>query len=83
MRTSAAFLFFILPCIAQEQVDLKTIDQIKAEAIDRSKVKDHLYQLTEVHGPRLTGSPEFEDAAKWAVEQLKQYGLQYVHTEMW
>jgi carboxypeptidase Q len=83
MRAVLALLLAFIPGTAQEQVDLKIVDQIKSEAIDRSKVMDHLYQLTEVHGPRLTGSPEFEDAAKWAMAQLKEYGLQNVHTEKW
>lgn len=42
-----------------------------------------LRNLSDVHGPRLTGSPEFEDAARWAMGQLNSYGLQKVHLEKW
>ena len=36
---------------------------------------DHLFFLTDVHGPRLTGSPAFQAAADWAVQRLSEYGL--------
>ena len=59
------------------------VDRIKTEAFDHSKVMDHLYQITEVHGPRLTWSSGFEDAANWAAANLKQMGLENVHFEKW
>jgi hypothetical protein len=68
---------------SQEAVDLGTVDRIKAEAFQRSEVMEHLRNLTDVHGPRLTGSPQFEEAAKWAVEQLTAYGVGNVHLERW
>jgi len=77
------FLFLAIPLLAQDKVDLGVIDRIKAEAFDNSKVMDHLYQLTEVHGPRLTWSAGFLDAANWASEELKRMGLENVHFEKW
>ena len=35
---------------------------------------EHLSYLTDLYGPRLTGSPEFHQAADWAMSQLKEYG---------
>lgn len=67
----------------QEPVDLAALDRIKSEAFARSEVMEHLRNLTDVHGPRLTGSPEFEEAAKWASERLTSYGLSNVHVERW
>jgi carboxypeptidase Q len=69
--------------LSQETVDLGVIDRIKDEAFARSEVMDHLRNLTDVHGPRLTGSPQFEEAAKWAAERLTAYGLSDVHIERW
>jgi len=83
MRIAFAFLFLLLPVYGQEPVDLSMVDRIKTEAFDRSKVMDTLYQITDLRGPRLTGSPEFDDAAQWTVERLKQYGLANVHLEHW
>ena len=69
--------------LSQEPVDLGVVDRIKDEAFARSEVMDHLRNLTDVHGPRLTGSPEFEEAAQWAVERLSEYGVSNVHVERW
>ena len=73
----------ILPALGQDRPDLSVIDRIKTEAFDRSKVMDTLYQITEVRGPRLTASPQFDNAAAWTVSQLREYGLQNVHLEKW
>jgi hypothetical protein len=73
----------LFPLAAQDPADLKVVDRIKSEAFERSKVMDHLYYLTDVYGPRLTGSPEFEQAAKWAMERLESFGVTNVHMEKW
>jgi carboxypeptidase Q len=83
MRTAALLLLFALPGLAQERVDLGVVDRIKTEAFDHSKVMDHLYQMTEVHGPRLTWSSGFQDAANWAQSELERMGLKNVHLEKW
>lgn len=68
---------------AQEHVDLEVIQRIKQEAFEHSKVMDHLFWLSDVYGPRLTGSPGFTAAAKWAVERLKSYGIDNAGTRVW
>jgi hypothetical protein len=83
MRKAGIFIALSLPLLAQKGPDLGAVDRIKTEAFDHSKVMDHLYNLTDIHGPRLTGSPEFDDAAKWAMERLKEYGVTNVHEEPW
>ena len=85
---SAALASALIVCssfivTSQESVDLGVVDRIKGEAFARSEVMEHLRYLTDVHGPRLTGSPQFDDAAKWAVDRLKGYGLSNVHMEAW
>jgi len=69
--------------LSQEAVDLGVVDRIKDEAFTRSEVMEHLRNLTDVHGPRLTGSPLFDEAAKWATDRLTSYGLSNVHVERW
>jgi carboxypeptidase Q len=76
-------MLLFVPLAAQDNVDLGTVDRIKTAAFDRSKVMDHLYYLTDVYGPRLTASPEYNEAAKWAMDRMRQYGLVNVHTEAW
>jgi carboxypeptidase Q len=67
---------------AQEK-PLDTVRRIKVEAFQNSKVMEQLSLLSDLYGPRLTGSPEFAQAADWAVSRLKEYGLTNVHTEKW
>jgi carboxypeptidase Q len=71
------------PALGAEDVDLTTIHRIKAEAFQGSKVMDHLFWLTDVNGPRLTGSPGFQAAADWAVRNLKEWGAAGAHLEKW
>ncbi|MBI3665038.1 MAG: M20/M25/M40 family metallo-hydrolase [Acidobacteria bacterium] len=75
----------LLPCAlpAQEKVDLSVVHRIKEEAFLNSRVMDHLFYLTDVYGPRLTGSPGYKAAADWASKQLEAYGLKNVKQEKW
>jgi len=83
MRRIALLLVLSLPAVGQESVDLGVVDRIKTEAFDHSKVMETLREISDVHGPRLTGSPGFEDAAHWAMSELTTYGLDKVHFEKW
>lgn len=68
---------------AQEKVDLEVVHQIRAEALERSQVMDHAFQLTDVMGPRLAGSPQYRRAAEWAVKTLTGWGLENARLEKW
>jgi carboxypeptidase Q len=68
---------------AQERTDYNLIHLIREEASEHSQVMDHLWFLTERYGPRLTASPEFDEAATWAMERMKSWGLANVHAESW
>ena len=61
--------------LAGEKVDLLVINRIKSEAFENSKVMDHMFYLTDVNGPRLTGSPAYKGAADWVVKRMTEYGL--------
>lgn len=76
-------LGFALIVFAQERTDYGLIHLIREEAFEHSQVMDHLWFLTERYGPRLTASPEFDEAAAWTVERMKSWGLVNVHTESW
>src|SRR5579871_5056805 len=60
---------------AGEKVDLLVMNRIKSEAFENSKVMDHMFYLTDVNGPRLTGSPAYKAAADWVVKRMSEYGL--------
>lgn len=80
---SAALLFGISVSAASTDASLELVHRIKAEAFDNSKVMDTLSALTDRYGPRLTASPEFEEAAHWAESALKEYGITNVREEKW
>ena len=49
-----------------EKVDVDAINKIKDEAMRRSQVMDTVEYLTDVIGPRLTGSPGLKlKATRW------------------
>lgn len=59
------------------------IERIKEEGLKHSQVMTTLSYLTDVIGPRLTGSPNLKRANEWARDQLSKYGLQNAHLESW
>ena len=79
-----AWLFLLAPLLlAQEKVDLYTVNRIKAEEFQNSKVMETAFYLTDVYGPRLTGSPGLKAAAEWAVRRMTEWGLANPGMEKW
>ena len=64
-----------------EKLDLDAIYRIKDEGLQRSKVMEIESYLTDVYGPRLTGSPNIKEAGDWAMKTMKDWGLANVHEE--
>jgi carboxypeptidase Q len=83
MKKRLAVALLATALYAQEKVDLAVVQRIKVEAFQNSKVMDHLFWLTDVYGPRLTGSPGFTAAANWTVKQLKEYGIEDAAIQPW
>jgi hypothetical protein len=61
--------------------DAAGVVKIRDEGLNRSQVMEHLWWLSEVHGPRLTGSPAFEQASNWVMKRAAEWGLANVHQE--
>ena len=80
---AAALLLVSATALSAEDVNLAVVHKIKTEAFQNSQVMEHLFYLTDVHGPRLTASPGFEAAAAWVVERLKSWGLVNARQEAW
>lgn len=66
-----------------EAVDIDVLNKIKAEGLERSQVMDTISYLTDVHGPRLTGSPYAKVAAEWTLGRLGEWGMENSHLEPW
>jgi len=76
-------LSLLIPVFAQEKVDLDMIYNIKNEGLKNSHVMDIAHHLTDVSGPRLTGSTGLKNASEWAKNQLEEWGLQNAELEKW
>ena len=59
------------------------IAQIRDEGLNHSQVMATLGHLTEVIGPRLTGSPNLKRANEWTRDALAGWGLSNAHLEAW
>ena len=68
---------------APEKFDTEVMSKIKEEGNDRSKIMETISYLTDVHGPRLTGSPITKRAGEWTTAKLTEWGLQNAHLEPW
>lgn len=69
--------------IKEEPVDLAMVTRIREEGFGGSKVMETAERLTDVLGPRLTGSPRLKEAGEWARQQLADWGLQGARLEAW
>ena len=79
-------LFLPLPSagqVAQEAVDLSVVAKIREEGMERSQIEPLARYLTEVIGPRLTGSPGMKRANDWTVEKFQEWGLTNAVVEPW
>ncbi len=72
------------PAFSQEKIDYAAIQKIRDEALgSNSQVMETLRQLTDVIGPRLTGSPQLKTANEWTRKQLEDWGMANAHLESW
>lgn len=62
------------------EMDTKILEQAKA---DQNELKSNLQYLTDRIGPRLTGSPQLDQASHWTLERFKELGLSNAHLEPW
>lgn len=56
---------------------------IRKEGMEKSKIMNTMHYFTDVYGPRLTGSPNHEKAAKWGIAEMKSWGFDNTFLEPW
>jgi carboxypeptidase Q len=69
--------------VAQERVDLSVVERIRDEGLNRSQVEELARHLTDVIGPRLTGSPAMKQANEWSAQLFREWGLSNVVVQPW
>ena len=83
----SAALLFCLPITnaadsrSGSEVDLDIMNQIRQEGLHRSQVMNTLQHLTDVIGPRLTGSPGMDEANAYTRDRLTEFGLSNARLE--
>jgi carboxypeptidase Q len=75
--------FAALAQSSREKIDLEMIARIKDEGLKHSELMEMLSYVSDVCGPRLTGSPNLKAAQAWARSKLAQWKLENVHLESW
>ena len=89
MRTAICTLTLSLVALststasAQEKIDKDIQWKIRREAADNSQIMRTVHFLTDVYGPRLTGSPNLKAAQDWVVKETTRWGLKNAHLEPW
>jgi carboxypeptidase Q len=86
LLTATAFLIPVAGSVgaqATERLDYAMLGRIREEALQRSQVMDLMSWLSDVKGPRLTGSPAFRDAGNWAIETMGKWGLSGARLDPW
>lgn len=81
--TLVLVLGLVVPLAAQPALDPDINAKIRREGMERSQIMRTLHVLTDVHGPRLTGSPALKAAGEWAVQQMKAWGFTRGQLEPW
>ena len=82
---ASVVLLLALPLAAQqpEKIDANALARVRQEGMQRSKVMEIASYLTDVHGSRLTGSPQARAAGEWTIMQLKSWGATNPRFETW
>src|SRR5687767_7675706 len=72
-----------LPIFGQSQSEKDLLERIRKEAMTNSQIMKTMHMLSDVYGPRLTGSPNHKRSAEWAVKQMTAWGLSNGHLHAW
>jgi hypothetical protein len=70
------------PVLSQSS-DKDLLARIRKEETDNSQIMKTMHVLTDIYGPRLTGSPNHKHAAEWAIKQMTDWGMANAHLESW
>jgi hypothetical protein len=74
------------PLVRTEAVNPQALaldQKIISQAKEGSEIMANLTYLSDMIGPRLTGSANLKRANEWAAEKMRSYGLSNVHLEGW
>ena len=80
---TCVFLMAITFPATSQKNDLDAAKRIRDTALNHSQIMDMVGYLTDVSGPRLTGSPNLRRAEEYARDKLRDWGVANAHLESW
>ena len=83
LTAGAVALAFAASPAPTERIDHETNARIREEGRERSQIMQTMHMLTDVFGPRLTGSPNHKAAADWVIKRMTEWGFENGHLEPW
>ncbi len=77
------FVLTVIPAVSQNlATDDDVLKNIWKEAMEDSRLEQLAYELIDVIGPRLVGTPQMKEAHDWTVEKYKSWGIE-AESEEW
>lgn len=78
-------LAFLAPSLtfAQTATTEEINAKIRKEGMENSKIMNTMHYFTDLYGPRLTGSPNHVNAAKWGAAEMRSWGFDNTFLEPW
>ncbi len=88
IRIAAAIVLlqsFIMPAsnFAQDAKTAEVYAAIRKEGTENSKIMRVMHYFSDVYGPRLTGSDNYVNAAKWGAREMQSWGFDSAVLEPW
>jgi hypothetical protein len=65
----------VIDIAAQERIDLAMVSRIRDEGLQRSRARELYLTLSDSIGARLTASPAYTEAARWARDRFAEWKL--------
>lgn len=80
IKSLVVLLLLSVNLYAQDNIQI--VEDLVKEGTDHSQLEQLAYELTDVIGPRLVGTPQMQKAHDWAVEIYKNWGIA-AQNEQW
>jgi carboxypeptidase Q len=84
----ASAVSLTLSCQAEDAIDGsgapdEIYESIRADLATRSTIEKNLRQLSDVYGPRLTGTPRYVEMVAWVESRIREWGIDDVRVEVY
>ncbi len=83
MRIFSGLFIFAPLVVSAQEVDMSIMQKIREEGLQKSKVMDIAFNLTDKNGNRLSNSEGYARAANYAKDALTSWGVQNARVEPW